>query len=56
MKSVHGSRRKGDITLVLNNFGECLGFGRILQDLSSKGTYIAIKNVSDLGDFLRRER
>ena len=56
IKSVHGSRRKGDITLVLNDFGECLGFGRILQDLSSKGTYIAIKNVSDLGDFLRRER
>ena len=56
IKSVHGSRRKGDITLVMNDFGECLGFGRILQDLSSKGTCIAVKNISDIGDFLRRER
>ena len=25
---VMGSKRKGDATLVLNEFGECLGFGR----------------------------
>jgi ribosome biogenesis protein Nip4 len=56
LKAVHGSRRKGDFTLVLNEFGECLGFGRILHDLSSKDTNVAVRNVSDIGDFLRRER
>ena len=54
--AVRGSRRKGDFTLVVNVFGECLGFGRIIQDLNSKGSSTAIQNVSDVGDFLRRER
>ena len=56
INSVQGSRRKGDFTLILNVYGECLGFGRILQDLSSKNISLAINNVSDVGDFLRRER
>jgi ribosome biogenesis protein Nip4 len=56
IRTVHGSRRKGDFALVLNVYGECLGFGRILQDLSSKNGNVAVKNVSDVGDFLRRER
>jgi ribosome biogenesis protein Nip4 len=53
---VHGSRRKGDHALVLNEFGECLGFGRILSGLGAaeKGE-VAVKNISDIGDFLRRE-
>jgi ribosome biogenesis protein Nip4 len=54
--AVHGSRRKGDFTLVLNEFDECLGFGRILHDLSSKDANASVRNVSDIGDFLRRER
>ena len=55
--SVHGSCRKGDFTLVLNGFGECLGFGRIARDLDSeaKKNEVAVRNVSDVGDFLRRE-
>ena len=55
--TVRGSRRKGDYTLVLNEFGECLGFGKILCSLEAeeKKTEIAIKNISDIGDFLRRE-
>lgn len=56
LKAVQGSRRKGDFTLVLNTFGECLGFGRIVHDLSSKVGDVAVSNVSDVGDFLRRER
>jgi ribosome biogenesis protein Nip4 len=56
IKTVQGSRRKGEFTLILNSFGECLGFGRILRDLSSKDSHVAIGNVSDVGDFLRRER
>jgi ribosome biogenesis protein Nip4 len=55
--AVRGSRKKGDHTLVLNEFGECLGFGRIACSLdgAAKKTEIAVKNVSDVGDFLRRE-
>jgi ribosome biogenesis protein Nip4 len=52
---VMGSKRKGDATLVLNEFGECLGFGKILDDLTGSGGRIAVKNVLDVGDFLRRE-
>jgi len=55
--AVRGSRRKGDYTLVLNEFGECLGFGKIISSLEAeaKKTEVAIKNISDVGDFLRRE-
>lgn len=56
VREVQGSRRKGDFTLVVNTFGECLGFGRILRDLNSLGPGVAVQNVSDIGDFLRRER
>jgi len=54
---VHGSRKKGDHTLVLNEFGECLGFGRIVGSLdgAAKKNEVAVANVSDVGDFLRRE-
>jgi ribosome biogenesis protein Nip4 len=43
---------------VLNEFGECLGFGRIIGKLSGEtgNNEVVIKNVSDIGDFLRRER
>ena len=55
--TAHGSRRKGDYTLVLNEFGECLGFGKIISSLEAeaKKTEVAVKNISDVGDFLRRE-
>jgi len=55
---VTGSRKKDAYTLVMNEYGECLGFGRItrnLDDAESKREVI-VKNVSDIGDFLRRER
>ncbi len=56
VREVHGSRRKGDFTIVVNSFGDCLGFGRILRDLNSMETGVMVQNVSDIGDFLRRER
>ncbi len=54
----YGSGKRNTNVLVLNEFGECLGFGRISANLSSLGTKneIAVRNVSDIGDFLRRER
>ena len=52
---VMGSKRNGDATLVLNEFGECLGFGKITADLGERREKVAVKNVLDIGDFLRRE-
>jgi len=51
-----GSNKKGDYTLVLNQHGECLGFGRILRGLEEEKGRVAVKNISDIGDFLRREK
>jgi ribosome biogenesis protein Nip4 len=54
--SIQGSRREGDFTLILNEFEECLGFGRIVRDLGAKDARVVVQNISDVGDFLRRER
>jgi ribosome biogenesis protein Nip4 len=54
--SVLGSRRKGTLTLVLNEFEECLGLGRIISDFGAKDTKVIVENIADVGDFLRRER
>ncbi|MEM3696367.1 MAG: PUA domain-containing protein [Candidatus Bathyarchaeia archaeon] len=53
---VVGSKRKGDYALILNQHGECLGFGKILCDLDEIAEGVAVKNISDIGDFLRREK
>lgn len=55
---VIGSKRKGDYTLIVNQRNECLGFGKILHDMNEKkGKHnVVVKNISDIGDFLRRER
>ncbi|MGB9842425.1 MAG: hypothetical protein ACPLKZ_06885 [Candidatus Bathyarchaeales archaeon] len=55
--AVYGSRKRGVHTLVLNEFGECLGFGKILclLDGTARDDGVAVKNVLDVGDFLRRE-
>jgi len=53
---VIGSKRKGDYTLILNQYSECLGFGRILHDLDEERSGVVVRNISDVGDFLRREK
>ena len=53
---VMGSKRKGDYTLILNQHGECLGFGRILCNPDKAKDGVVIENISDIGDFLRREK
>ena len=53
---VEGSNKKDAYTLVLNQHGECLGFGKILYDLDGEKGRVAVKNISDIGDFLRREK
>jgi ribosome biogenesis protein Nip4 len=52
-----GSKKRGAYTLVVNRHGENLGFGRILHSLDENGKkQVAVRNISDIGDFLRRER
>ncbi len=55
---VSGSGRKGDYVLIMNRRRECLGFGRVMRNLDEvKGeNEVVVKNISDIGDFLRRER
>ncbi|MBS7615738.1 hypothetical protein KEJ45_00850 [Candidatus Bathyarchaeota archaeon] len=53
---VYGSKTRGAYTLVLNKHGECLGFGRITENLDEAKEGVVVENVSDIGDFLRRER
>jgi len=53
---VIGSKRKGNYALILNQHGECLGFGKILSNLDEEKEGVTVKNISDLGDFLRREK
>ncbi len=50
--------KKGDYTLILNDNNECLGFGKMLINLRSEIDLnkIAVKNILDIGDFLRREK
>ncbi len=46
---VMGSKRKGDATLVLNEFGECLGFGRIDGDLGGQPRRLRLRTCWMLG-------
>ena len=51
-------KSKGTYTLILNKQGECLGFGKIMANSAqTKDEHaVIVKNVLDVGDFLRRER
>lgn len=51
-----GSKKKGTYTLVMNQHDECLGFGRITAGLDETERDVVVRNISDIGDFLRREK
>lgn len=53
---IEGSQKKGDYTLIFNRHGECLGYGVIVKNLNKLKSGLAVKNILDIGDFLRRER
>lgn len=50
--------KKGHYTLILNEHNECLGFGKIMHNLREETDLkkVAVKNILDIGDFLRREK
>jgi ribosome biogenesis protein Nip4 len=53
---VTGLSKKNDCALIMNTYGECLGFGAIRARVGEEGENIAVKNMLDIGDFLRREK
>jgi ribosome biogenesis protein Nip4 len=53
---MEGSKREGDYVVVLNETGDCLGFGKIVSNLDNVKNKVFVKNMLDIGDFLRRER
>ena len=50
--------KNGDYTLIMNEHNECLGFGKVMADIRQMIDLekIAVKNILDIGDFLRREK
>jgi ribosome biogenesis protein Nip4 len=58
MLNITGSKRKGSYTLVLNQYNECLGFGKIQRNINEEKdkNQVIIKNISNIGDFLKREK
>jgi len=50
--------KKGEYVLVMNKYNECLGFGKIMINIRAEidRDKVAVKNILDLGDFLRREK
>jgi ribosome biogenesis protein Nip4 len=52
-----GSLKKGDMALVLNCHGDCLGLGKIISNIDKTlNKKIFLKNLLDIGNFLRREK
>ncbi len=53
-----GHTEKGGIPLILNRYGEVLGFGKIIKKLTQKTDpdEVVVNNILDIGDFLRREK
>ena len=49
-----GHTERGGISIVLNQKNEVLGFGKLQQSLKRKDALV--KNILDIGDFLRREK
>lgn len=46
--------RINDFVLVMNQHDECLGYGKMINRFDSKK--VAVQNIFDIGDFVRRER
>ncbi|HLC32797.1 MAG TPA: hypothetical protein VJJ82_03155 [Candidatus Nanoarchaeia archaeon] len=47
---------KDDCVAILNEEGECIGYGQVTAPLDTQGKRPVIARIFDLGDLLRRER
>jgi ribosome biogenesis protein Nip4 len=56
IEEIKGSKQKGGFSLVLNQYGECLGFGVVVDFGGRSHNKVVVRNLLDIGDFLRRER
>lgn len=58
IKQMIGLKNKGHYTLVMNQNDQCLGFGKILCTIerAKDETKVIVKNISNIGDFLKREK
>ena len=54
IQKFEGETKVGFLKLVMNKNDECLGYGKIVGEQNSEGTII--KNVLDIGDYIRREK
>jgi ribosome biogenesis protein Nip4 len=50
----NSKQKINDLVLVLNKHNECLGHGKVINRFRSKK--VAVQNLFDIGDFVRRER
>lgn len=50
----NGETKIGFLKLVMNKNDECLGYGKVIGEKNSDG--VIVKNVLDIGDFIRREK
>lgn len=50
--------KKGDYALIMNEYNDCLGFGKMVINIRAEIDLdkTAVKNILDVGDFLRREK
>ena len=50
--------KNGDYALIMNEHNECLGFGKVMDNIRQMVDLekVAVKNILDVGDFLRREK
>ena len=53
---VSRSKRKSEYSLIMNEENECLGFGKMLSNFDQQDKRLVVRNILDIGDFLRRER
>jgi len=52
--SFNKAQKINDSVLIMNEFNECLGYGKVINPLDSKK--VVVQNLFDIGDFVRRER
>ncbi len=59
VKRASGDVRENDVVFVCNEFGDIIGIGRArfdAEEIGKKGERVAIENLTDRGEYLRKEK